>query len=62
MLQHCAARTRRAVAVDTNHGAALADEAIPAQGGARLDRDARCPGWAEDAFAIGIVLLGEQLP
>src|SRR5215217_8013455 len=62
MLQHIAARTRCTVAIDTDDGAALPDEALPAQGDARLDGDARCPGRTENALAIGIVPLSEQLP
>ena len=53
MLQDCTARTGRAVTVDTDDGATLADEALPAQSDARLDGDARCSSRAEDPFAIG---------
>ena len=62
MLQDFAARTRCAVAIDADDGAALTDEALPAQGGARLDGDTSRAGRAENALAIGIVPLSEQLP
>src|SRR5215213_11124549 len=62
MLEHFASGTRCAVAIDTDDGAALPDEAIPAEGGARLDRDARRPDRSEHALAVGIVLLIKQLP
>jgi hypothetical protein len=62
MLQHFAAGTRRAVAVDADDGAAIADEALPAQCGAGLDGDARGPDRAEHPFAIGVIPLGEEFP
>src|SRR5215207_6112483 len=62
MLEYFAARTRCAVAIDTDDGAALPNEALPAQGGTRLDGDARRPGRAEHALAIGVISLSEQLP
>src|SRR5215207_8689649 len=62
MLEYFAARTRCAVAIDTDDGAALPDEALPAQGGARFDGDARRPGRAEHALAVRVVLVSKQLP
>src|SRR5215210_3336918 len=62
MLEYFAPGTRCAVAIDTDDGAALPDEALPAQGGACLDRDARSPNRTEHALAIGIILLCEHLP
>src|SRR5215212_11410118 len=62
MLEHFASGTRCAVAIDTDDGAAIPDEAIPAEGGARLDRDARRPDRSEHALAVGVILLIKQLP
>src|SRR5918995_2085283 len=62
MLEYFAAGTRCAVAIDTDDGAALPDEPLPTEGGARLDGDARRPSRTEHTLAVRVVLLSEQLP